>query len=354
MTPAQKKRPTLREVAEQAGVSTATVSLVVNGKASDAGITAATQALVLAAIEKLQYTPNRMASAVVTGRSRIVGVVSALSSELFDTKFGPKVLSGFARGARELGYHFVLLEDVLSPNPDVYAQVLKRARELCVEGLILLVDIGHEKEFQEVKKKIASALPYVNVQFTFDPEGEPGFRVDHAAAAREVVDYLVGLGHQRIGFGARRTDVERSRATVKLIRDSLAQHGISMDSGLVFEIPPWEQMKDFVEMVREKKPTALFTLYDGEAARAIGALREEGVRVPEDISIVGYGDSPLAKHIYPPLTAYRPPMEEIGYSAIQHLIQSIENGTDPTLKESRDLDGSVIVRNTSGPPPNSQ
>src|SRR3990172_5143286 len=109
MTPAQKKRPTLREVAEQAGVSTATVSLVVNGKAHDAGITKATQALVLAAIENLQYTPNRMASAVVTGRSRIVGVVSALSRELFDTKFGPRVLSGFARGAREMGYHFVLL-----------------------------------------------------------------------------------------------------------------------------------------------------------------------------------------------------------------------------------------------------
>ncbi|MCA9437012.1 MAG: LacI family DNA-binding transcriptional regulator, partial [Candidatus Omnitrophica bacterium] len=133
-----KKRPTLREVAEHAGVSTATVSLVVNGKADGAGITQATQEVVHRSIRELQYTPNRMASAVVTGRSRMVGVVSAMSRELFDTKFGPRVLSGFARGARRMGYHFVFLEDILSIDETNHFPVLKTASEMCLEGLVLL------------------------------------------------------------------------------------------------------------------------------------------------------------------------------------------------------------------------
>lgn len=347
----KKKRPTLREVAEHAGVSTATVSLVVNSKADQAGITQATQELVHRSILELQYTPNRMASAVVTGRSRMVGVVSAMSRELFDTKFGPRVLSGFARGARELGYHFVFLEDILSGDETNHFPVLKTAGEMCLEGLILLVDIGKEEQILEIEDKISRALPSVTVQFTFAPTGAPGFRVDHASAARTVIEHLVNLGHERIGFGARNLDVVRSEAVVELMEKSLSDLGGHFDRDLLFEVPGKNRIEDFVEEVKRKQPTGLFMLYDGEAVRAMGALRDAGVRVPEDLSIVSYGNFPLSKEVTPDLTTYRPPMVEIGEAAIKHLICCIESGKNAVLEESVEMAGSLLIRGSTGRAP---
>ncbi|MCA9411570.1 MAG: LacI family DNA-binding transcriptional regulator [Candidatus Omnitrophica bacterium] len=346
-----KKRPTLREVAEHAGVSTATVSLVVNGKADGAGITQATQEVVHRSIRELQYTPNRMASAVVTGRSRMVGVVSAMSRELFDTKFGPRVLSGFARGARRMGYHFVFLEDILSIDETNHFPVLKTASEMCLEGLVLLVDIGKEEQIREIENRISKVLPNVTVQFTFAPGSTPGFRVDHKAAAKEIVEHLISLGHERVGFGARNLDVVRSESVIALLENSMAQLGGRFDRDLLFEIPQKERMGEFVEAIRRKRPTGLFTLYDGEAVRAIGALREAGIQVPEDLSITGYGNFPLSKEVTPSLTTYRPPMVEIGEAAIRHLIECIEQQRDTILESSVEMTGNLVIRGSTGPVP---
>jgi LacI family transcriptional regulator len=347
----KSKRPTLREVAEHAGVSTATVSLVVNQKAVEAGITETTQQIVHAAIERLQYTPNRMASAVVTGRSRMVGVVSALSRELFETQFGTRVLNGFVRGVRERGYHFVFLEDILSPETEGPYQALKAAREMCLEGLVLLIDIGRRDQVLDVRRWVSSSLPVVTVQFTFDPEGAPGFRVDHRRAVQECVDHLVGLGHTRIGFGSRHLEISRSKSTIALIDESLAGHKKKFDTNLVFEIPRWEKIGKFVDHVRRHRPTGLITLYDSEAVRAMGALREAGIHVPGDLSIIGYGDSPLAEDVLPAMTTFRPPMEEIGQGAINYLIHCIETHTEPDRASVHDTKGQLIIRQSTGPAP---
>ena len=347
----RKKRPTLREVAEHAGVSTATVSLVVNGKADGAGITQATQESVHRSIRELQYTPNRMASAVVTGRSRMVGVVSAMSRELFDTKFGPRVLSGFARGAREKGYHFVFLEDILSIDETNHFPVLKTASEMCLEGLVLLVDIGKEEQIQEIENRISKVLPSVTVQFTFAPGSSPGFRVDHADAARKIVEHMMSAGHERIGFGAMNLDVIRSEAVIQLLENSMSEMGGRFDRNLLFEIPQKERMGEFVEAIKEKRPTGLFTLYDGEAVRAIGSLREAGIHVPDDLSIVGYGNFPLSREVTPSLTTYRPPMVEIGEAAIKHLIECIEEKRDTIMETSVEMTGHLVIRESTGAVP---
>jgi len=351
MTAGQRKRPTLREVAEHAGVSTATVSLVANGKADHAGITQATQEIVHRAIRELQYTPNRMASAVVTGRSRMVGVVSAMSRELFDTKFGPRVLSGFARGSREFGYHFVFLEDILSADESNHFPVLKTASEMCLEGLVLLVDIGKEEQIRGIEERISKVLPSVTVQFTFAPVSSPGFRVDHGHAGRCIVEHLMTLGHERIGFGVRNLDMVRSESVIRLLERSMAELGGSFDRDLLFEIPQREHMGEFVDQIRKKKPTGLFTLYDGEAVRAIGALREAGIKVPDDLSITGYGNFPLSKEVSPDLTTYRPPMMEIGEAAMKHLIKCIEDKQATVLETSVEMTGNLVVRGSTGPVP---
>lgn len=110
-------------------------------------------------------------------------------------------------------------------------------------------------------------------------------------------------------------------------------------------------MGEFVDEVKRKKPTALFALYDGEAVRATGALREAGIRVPEDLSIVGYGNFPLAKEVTPDLTTYRPPMVEIGEAAIKHLVDCIENRRETVLETSVEMNGSLVIRGSTGPVP---
>lgn len=347
MNEGRPKRPTLREVAKQAGVSTATVSLVVNGKAIDAGITENTQRLVFDAIEKLEYTPNRMASAVVTGRSRMVGVVSALSRELFETQFGTRVIKGFVRGARRLGYHFVFLEDIVTPQHDGHQSTIRAAREMCLEGLILLVDVGRGEASLDIGRWMESTLPVVSVQFTFDPDGAPGFRVNHRHAIDTYVDHLISLGHRRIAFTARHMDLNRTQAVIHLVGKALEHHGEHLDPNLVFEFPRRDKLAELAEQLESRKPTALICLYDAEAVRLMGFLQKRGLKVPEDLSIIGYGDSPLSGDVTPPLTTYRPPMEEIGEASIEYLIQCIESHSIPHMEGLRDLVGQLVIRDST-------
>jgi LacI family transcriptional regulator len=349
MPQVRRKRATLREVAEYAGVSTATVSLVVNGKADDAGITGPTKQLVLEAIEHLQYAPNRMASAVVTGRSRMVGVVSALSRELFETQFGTRVLNGFVRGARQLGYHFVFLEDIASAGLESCGRTLQDAHEMCLEGLIVLIDIGREERIPHPDQWLSASIPVVTVQFTFDPEGGPGFRVDHRHAVQALTQHMVALGHKRIGFGARHIDLRRSQSIISLIDQELRQHGLRFEADLAFDIPRWDLMNGFVERVRTARPTALFTLYDGEGVRAISALQKAGYRIPDDISLIGYGDFPLAADVFPALTSYRPPLELLGEESMKYLIQCIEGQLEPDRGLLQEFVGNLVMRDSTAP-----
>jgi DNA-binding LacI/PurR family transcriptional regulator len=346
-----RARPTLREVARQAGVSTATVSLVINGKASEAGITESTQRIVREVVRRMQYTPNRMASAVVTGRSRIVGVVSALSRELFDTQFGVRVLGGFMRGARSRGYHFVFLEDIVPGREEDQRRVLSDVREMCLEGVVLLMDPRNEEATLQVGDWLSLPLPVVSVQFTFDPGGAPGFRVDHQHAVDTCMGHFLELGHTRIGFGARHIDPPRSRSAVALVQSFLAERGVEFDTDCLIEIPREEPGKRVVERIRDTKITALFTLYDREAIRVQCILREAGLEVPRDLSLMGYGDFPIAADILPGLTTYRPPMEEIGYEAMIYLIDCIEKNSEPALDGLRDVVGRLVVRGSTGKAP---
>ncbi len=342
----RRSRPTLREVARQAGVSTATVSLVINGKASEAGITDSTQQMVREVVRRMQYTPNRMASAVVTGRSRIVGVVSALSRELFDTQFGARVLGGFMHGARSRGYHFVFLEDIVPGREEDQRRVLSDVREMCLEGIILLMDPRDNRAALHADQWLSLPLPVVSVQFTFDPGGAPGFRVDHQHAVDTCMGYFVDQGHTRIGFGARHIDT-RSRSAVALVQSFLAERGIQFGEDCLITIPREDPQKSVVESILRAGITALFTLYDLEAIRVQCFLREAGLEVPRDLSLMGYGDFPLAADIPPGLTTYRPPMEEIGYEAMVYLIDCLEKGTQPAQEGLRDMVGRLVVRGST-------
>ncbi len=359
MKPSEKKqgytlrrnRLTLREVARQAGVSTATVSLVINGKASEAGITDSTQRMVREVVRRLRYTPNRMASAVVTGRSRIVGVVSALSRELFDTQFGARVLAGFMRGARSRSYHFVFLEDIVPGREEDQQRVLSDVHEMCLEGVILLMDPRDDGAVLQTSEWLSLPLPVVSVQFTFDPGGAPGFRVDHQHAVDACVGHFLELGHTRIAFGARHIHLPRSRSAVALVQNYLAERGISFGGENLIEIPREDPEKEVVKHILDSKITALFTLYDREAIRVQCLLREAGMEVPQDLSLMGYGDFPLAADVHPGLTSYRPPMEEIGYEAMVYLIDCIERGVQPAMDGLRDVAGRLVVRGSTGMAP---
>ncbi len=298
----------------------------------------------------MQYTPNRMASAVVTGRSRIVGVVSALSRELFDTQFGARVLGGFMRGARSRGYHFVFLEDIVPGREEDQRRVLSDVREMCLEGVILMMDPRDNSMALQADQWLSLPLPTVSAQFTFDPGGTPGFRVDHQHAVETCLGHFLELGHTRIAFGARHIDA-RSRSAVTLVQSSLAERGIPFGVDNLIEIPREDPGRYVVQRIREAHITALFTLYDREAIRVQHILHEAGLEIPRDISLMGYGDFPLAADVYPGLTSYRPPMEEIGYEAMVYLVDCIERDVQPGSEGLRDVAGRLVVRGSTGMAP---
>jgi DNA-binding LacI/PurR family transcriptional regulator len=321
-----------------------------NGKAKQAGITVATQHLVHTAIRDLEYTPNRMASAVVTGRSRIIGVVSALSREIFSTQFGSRVLSGFMRGMREKGYHLIFLEDIIPGKEPDQQRLLREATEMCLEGIILLMDLRHHDQVIDPSQWHPLPLPMVSVQFTFDPGHAPGFRVNHEHAVQACMGHLIEMGHRKIGFGARSLDFARTQSTQNLISKCLREYDLNLPTNQVFELAHKEDARRAINQVRQSGITAIFTLYDPEAVRLMTWCWEQGLSVPRDLSIIGYGDFVLAGDVYPPLTTYRPPMEEIGFVAIQYLLECIEMGKQPEAEGLHDLVGHLVVRSSTAPP----
>ena len=152
--------------------------------------------------------------------------------------------------------------------------------------------------------------------------------VDNVMAAREVTEYLLGKGHRRIGFISGSLLSTTSQDRLEGYKQALAFHGVPYDESLVSEADfkaqgGMEAARRFFELPMERRPTAVFAGNDQMAIGVMGAAREYGLRVPEDIAVVGFDDIPLASLVTPSLTTVRLPMHEIGYKAMELLLESI-------------------------------
>jgi LacI family transcriptional regulator len=340
MAQVAQPRLTIRQIADLAGVSIATVSRVLNGRND---VAPETRDLVSRVIRENGYTANRSARGLSAGRTGLVGVLVPL---IYPAYFS-SILAGAAEALSEQD-----LRVVLSPTGhehDREVSLLERLMHGLTDGALIVMP---EESSEELERLVDGGYRFVVV----DPimplaERIPSVSAGHAAGAHQAMRHLLELGHKRIaaitgplGWVA---TVDRRRG----YHSALAAAGILPDPALEvvadFEIPGGRRAaRALLELA--DPPTAIFAFNDNLAIGAIQAARERGMRVPEDLSIVGFDDVEHATIVTPALTTVRQPLAEMGRTAVSLLMRLVERQRFETLRV--ELGTRLVVRESTAPP----
>ena len=319
-----KKRTTLKQVAAKAGVSPTTASFVMND-VSGSNISEATRERVQSIARELGYVASAAARSLVSGRTQTIGMVLCHAELLLVDRFVPPLLYGVDQVAHELGYH-LLVESIDAVADDAY-QELVQARG--IDGLIVLDprpgDVG-------LARLIRDRFPVVTVGTVL---GQDPYRVlaDNEGGMRRATEHLIRLGHERI---AHVTFSPRGFAGTedRLIghRNAVQAAGLTFDPDLVAE-GAYSAASGAVAMRRlldrDRSFTAVTCGNDTIAVGAMAALDEAGLRIPDDVAVVGFDDLPIAPYLRPPLTTVRSTPVETGRRAMS-IVASLIDGEAPT------------------------
>jgi LacI family transcriptional regulator len=343
---AKRQKVTSKQVAELAGVSQTTVSFVLNRVVS-ANISEETQQRVWDAARELGYVPDVSARALARGRSANIGLVlSNPHPQVFLDEYVPNIITGLSRVARARGYRILveLLED--SAQPTAYTDLV-RGKE--VAGVVVNAPGWTEADAAKLAGVVHDGFPVVTLD-NIHPS-VASVVVNKLRGTERIVDHLVGLGHQRVACISYAPLAENPHAYARfsVYRERLAAAGIAFDQSLVRE-GAFDPDTGYIAMrsllALRPPPTALYAMNDVMAFGAMTAIREAGLRVPEDIAVVGFDDIRLAAFTTPPLTTVREPDIEHGRLAGEMLIQLIEGQPLDTLHVELDTD--LIIRESCG------
>ncbi len=328
---------TLAMVAQEAGVSASTVSRILNGTA---GVTSAKKAAVEAAIAKLGFVPNPVARGLAGGRTLSIGVVT----QSIGSPFYAVALRGIERELDRTGYSPLFVSGHWNAHEEARCIEVLRSRR--VDGIILLTGRLDDAALAAC----ARALPVVVTGRTLKAPGLFTMNFDNFEGGRLATQHLIALGHRRIAFIAgdpRHPDAsERQRG----YRAALEAAGIGHDSRLV--VPGMyseESGEQAVErlLAQGQRFTAIFAANDQMAIGAALALHRRRLRVPEDVSLVGFDDLPVARYLTPPLSTVQHPAHEMGRLAATAILQLLR-GEEPDVQVPPPR---VIARESSGAPP---
>ncbi len=316
------KRPTSADVASRAGVSRTTVSFVLNDRL-DVKIPDDTRRRVMDAALELGYHPHASARHLAGGLSQVIALVLRQSPEqvagdalLADT------LRGLASAARTGGFRVMVEPLAQDGSGQSYATLLQTAH---ADGLVIS---GPRTDDHALVDLVRDGFPIV-LQGSLPGLDVTSVDVDNAAGACGAVEHLIGLGHRRIAC-ITNAPVVYTAAAARLAgyRQALAHAGLEVADDLVQEAA-FDAPSGHAAMARLLARTtfdAVFVASDVVALGAIGALREAGLRVPSDISIVGFDDIALAAYFDPPLTTVRLPAFELGHATGRALLEQIADG----------------------------
>jgi DNA-binding LacI/PurR family transcriptional regulator len=325
----------MRDVAEIAGVSHQTVSRVLNGHPN---IKESTRQHVLSVIDSVNYRRNSTARALARGESKRFGVL--VDSPV---QYGPNsILRAVEEAAHEAGYSVssLVIDDVVMTAADA-------VRTLLDQGVDALCVIVPRSTSIDIVRDLAQGVPTVLV--IDDPGAQHrAVSVDQGRGAQLAVEHLIRLGHRSIAHVAGPLDWVDARAREKAWRQTLEAHGL--------DAPPLilgDWTADFgYEFARAQAgqfaPTAIFAANDQMALGLIHGFSATGVRVPQDVSIVGFDDHVESKHYLPPLTTVRQDFTLLGSTSVRLLLDAIA-GHDETTRTV--IEPELIVRDSTAPPP---
>lgn len=336
---------TIDDVARAAGVSAMTVSRVINqGK----NVRASTRAAVLAAVEKLNYSPNAAARSLAGGEAMNIGLLYANPSAGYLAQF----LIGALRAARSAGVHLVL-ESCESEDSDEQAEVTRWIATSDVEGVVLPPPLSESKRI--IAELETLGIPVVTVAMGAERPGSLNVRIDDRTAAHEMTRYLLDLGHRRIGFIKGHPRHVASAARYAGFCDALKEAGVDPAEAPV-EQGFFTYRSGMIAAEKllsaDGRPTAIFASNDDMAAAAVSVARRFGLAVPEDLSVVGFDDTALATTVWPELTTVKQPIAAMAEAALQLLIADLRSPATNTARRAteRVLSHALIVRDSAVPP----
>jgi DNA-binding LacI/PurR family transcriptional regulator len=306
------RAPSIRDVARIADVSHQTVSRVLNDHPS---IRPVTRQRVLDAMAELHFRPNRAARMLVTSRSRTIGVLAAASGWYY----GPaSSIAAIENAARDAGYS-VTITNVTSIDAASVERALDHLVAEAVEGLVIMAP---QMAVVDAIAQLDVDLPSVTLQ-AGSQEDQTALAVDQVGGARLAVAHLLELGHRRIAHIAGPQDWLEAQARLGGYEAELAAHGLAARPSPAGDWTAESGYRLGLEVLRDPTVTAVFAGNDQMALGLIHAAQQEGRRVPDDLSVVGFDDIPEAAHFLPPLTTVRQDFAELGRRAIEVLVQRL-------------------------------
>ncbi len=328
---------TIQQVADQAGVSIQTVSRVLNNRPD---VSIETRERIRGIMNQMGYQPFAVARGLASRRTFTLGLVTV---DFSDPWFS-QVVTGAEQEAHERGYCFMLGSS--ASNPEDEPKFLQLLTQRHVDG-VLFVRAASVEESEHLLRMKEMGVPVVATGS--HPRGLDltMVDVDNVGGGRKATEYLLGLGHQRIAMICGPSDWNSAHDRKKGYLQALEAKGIPPDRELIVDAT-WLHRDGYLRMkaLLEKKAafTAVFAHNDRLARGAISALHAAGLRVPEDVSVIGYDDTPEAEFSDPPLTTVRQPMRAIGQAATRLLIEMIENRETPSTQVLFDTE--LIVRSS--------
>lgn len=341
-----KKRVTLKAVAEYLNLSPATVSLVINRSPVAKSIPQETQDRVFEAARKLNYRPNYMARSLRNQRSQTIGVLVPEISE----GYASGVLSGIEDHLRSHGYFYLVASH--RSRQDLFEQYSNLLEDRAVEGFILVA----------TPLTAPPNLPTVAVAGHQELEGVTNLVLDHDHAAQQALEHLTGLGHEHIAFFKGHPNSSDTVDRWRSIERCAHQLGLPLHPELNLQLSrtpteaftpedAYQEGYAFgLELLHSGVGfTSLFAFNDVSAIGAMRAFLDAGLRVPEDVSVVGFDDIQSSAFLNPSLTTVRQPLRQMGQLAAQNLLERLATGQPP--QSWLTVEPELIVRSSTGPPP---
>jgi LacI family transcriptional regulator len=330
----QKLVVTIRDVAKTAGVSVSTVSRVLNDKDD---VAPETYKKVQCVIRELGYTSSLAAKGMRSRRTNVIG----LTMPDVGDPFGIQVMKGVNQAIQEFGYDLIVYtggDSTSRPWPIHEQQYVSLLNGSITDGIIVVTPTA---------TTFSTAYPLVAVDPHPESTNFPAVIATNRVGALAAMEYLIGLGHQRIGFIGGRIDLQSALRRFQGYKDGLRQANLPTDPALI-------QSGDFTRQAGytgaqtllslSNPPTAIFAANDQSAIGVIEAAQEAGVRVPEDLSVMGFDNIPEAAYINGGITTVDQFIDRMGYMAVEMLVNLIQKNPVESLLHR--VPTQLIVRNT--------
>ena len=336
MTPDRSdERVTIIDVAREASVSFSTVSRVVNNKGY---ISPKTRQRVHEAMVKTGYVANRQARALAGGRQQVVGL---LVLDL-DTSYIGEILRGIDEELAAVSWDLMLYTTHGRKSRE--SEFVGSLTQGMTDGLLMVLPINPSSYTESMRQR---RFPYVLIDYGAEDDVGPSVGTTNRQGTLDAMSYLIGLGHRRIGVITGDLSMACARERVAGYREALCNGGLPFDQDLVQEgnfhqplaYTGTQQLLDL-----DDRPSAIFASNDISALSAMDAIRDAGLRIPDDISIVGFDDIPAARTGHPALTTVKQPLSDMGRTATRMLLELIEN--PDTAPERIELPTELIVRDS--------